>query len=194
MTIWFTSDLHFYHVNILRFCERPYEDVYHMAEGLINNYNSYVDQNDTVYFLGDICFGTREETLPVVKRLNGRKVLIPGNHDYCHEMYATSSEKFQRHYEMYLQYFDDVLFGFPELDGFRMSHFPYYEGIDYQGRDFSLWQSKDDGMPLLCGHVHDEWRINRTGKNTFMYNVGVDANGLHPVSFDFIKDTYLSYC
>lgn len=188
MTVWFTSDLHLYHENIIRFCNRPYKDIHHMTAELVKNYNSVVDHHDTVYFLGDICFGNREVTLLTLDLLNGVKVLVPGNHDHCHPMQMKNPEKFAYWCTTYSKYFDDILFDFPQIEGFRMSHFPYYSGIDYQGRDFSEWQALDDNTPLLCGHVHDEWQYNFTSNGTFMFNVGVDVNNFTPVSFDYIKN------
>jgi calcineurin-like phosphoesterase family protein len=55
-TIWFTSDTHFSHNNIIRYCNRPFSNVEEMDEVLINNWNNKVKQNDDVYHLGDIIF------------------------------------------------------------------------------------------------------------------------------------------
>ena len=79
--IWLTSDTHFNHVNILRYCNRPFGSVEEMNEALIRNWNERVDPEDTVYFLGDFAFGPRGEHESFFLRLNGRKHLIQGNHD-----------------------------------------------------------------------------------------------------------------
>ena len=54
--IYFTSDWHLGHANIIKYCERPFKSVSDMDRILIQNYNEIVDQDDTVYFLGDFCF------------------------------------------------------------------------------------------------------------------------------------------
>ena len=82
--VWFTSDLHFHHTNILKYCNRPWATVEEM-----NNWNSVVKPGDDVYCLGDFCFGGVEKLESILcarkedgsKLLNGRIHLILGNHD-----------------------------------------------------------------------------------------------------------------
>ena len=81
MNVFFTSDLHFFHKNIIRFDNRPFTSVEEMNETLIRNWNRKVKKDDLVYILGDISWGNDEETCAIFARLNGRKVLIKGNHD-----------------------------------------------------------------------------------------------------------------
>lgn len=83
--IHITADNHFYHKSILKFCPDKRgnaETVDEMNELMIMKWNSQVKINDTVYCLGDFSFGTTEETIEILKRLNGRIHLILGNHDY----------------------------------------------------------------------------------------------------------------
>ncbi len=80
--IYLTSDTHFFHHNIIKYCNRPFESVEHMNEILIQNWNSVVKQGDIVYHLGDVAMGYQpEEFKKLWPRLNGRKRLIVGNHD-----------------------------------------------------------------------------------------------------------------
>jgi len=81
MSIWITSDSHVGHHNILRFCNRPFSNVKEMDEFLLDNWNSNVKPNDTVYHLGDVAmnYKKRKEFIPL---LNGKKILIKGNHDH----------------------------------------------------------------------------------------------------------------
>lgn len=81
--IYVCSDLHLDHKNIIQYCNRPYASVEEMNEALINNWNSVVKENDTVFFLGDFCLGKKEDIISFGKRLNGRKILITGNHDHA---------------------------------------------------------------------------------------------------------------
>lgn len=82
--IYFTSDLHLYHKNILEFCKdsRPFNDLDAMHEALRNHWNGLVTSDDTVYILGDITFGDIQETIEYLNSLNGKKILIYGNHDH----------------------------------------------------------------------------------------------------------------
>lgn len=59
--VFFTSDTHFNHTNIIRFCERPFERVDEMNEKLIDNWNSVVSPEDFVFHLGDFCLGGAAE-------------------------------------------------------------------------------------------------------------------------------------
>lgn len=80
--IWFSSDHHFGHQNIIKYCKRPFKDVIEMDEKLISNWNECVSKDDVVYYLGDFCF---YKDIDVVKKrlksLNGKKHLILGNHE-----------------------------------------------------------------------------------------------------------------
>ena len=78
---FFTSDWHLFHKNVIEFDNRPFKDIYHMTEILVNNYNATVMPDCTCYFLGDFSMGNVEKTKEIVARLNGTKILILGNHD-----------------------------------------------------------------------------------------------------------------
>ena len=196
MTIWFTSDLHFNHDNIIRYCDRPFADVDEMNRALINNFNSVVDHNDMVVFVGDVCMGKIESSIALVHHLNGFKILKPGNHDRCHSMFDNGSDKYKNYLELYKNVFDDIILDDVYLlEDFVISHFPYPEGDgDYAGRDFSDYEPLDLGMPLLCGHVHELWQTKVSKKGTWMYNVGVDVNNFTPVSLTDIQQRYLQHC
>ena len=80
--IFFTSDLHFGHENVLRFDNRPFETVEEMDDELIKRWNDKVAKGDLVYVLGDLIWKTAtNEAVQIIKRLNGQIVLIKGNHD-----------------------------------------------------------------------------------------------------------------
>lgn len=80
--IYFIADTHFNHENIIKYCNRPFRDVEEMNEVIINNWNSVVSKYDTIYHLGDVRFGSSDELRKIVKGLNGKKILVRGNHDY----------------------------------------------------------------------------------------------------------------
>lgn len=81
MKTFFTSDTHFFHENVIKFCNRPYGSAEHMNEELIKNWNNVVSDKDHLWFLGDFSFGTAQQTEEILSRLNGLKHLITGNHD-----------------------------------------------------------------------------------------------------------------
>lgn len=85
MRTWITSDLHFGHTNIMKFCPqaraRFRNDVDYMNEEMINEWNHTVSDGDLVYILGDVAFLPSADAVKIMKRLNGDKILIEGNHD-----------------------------------------------------------------------------------------------------------------
>lgn len=79
--LFFTSDTHFNHTNILQYCNRPFKTVDQMNETIITNWNNVVEPDDVVFHLGDFCLGGAEEWDKILDRLNGRIYLVLGNHD-----------------------------------------------------------------------------------------------------------------
>ena len=78
--IYFISDTHLYHENIIKYCNRPFKDSLEMNDAIINNWNKVVRSDDIVYHLGDISL--RIDNLEeIVKKLNGKIYLIKGNHE-----------------------------------------------------------------------------------------------------------------
>ena len=78
------SDLHFGHFNIIKYCNRPFKTIEEMNSTLVKNYNSVVNKEDTVYFLGDLCFKSQNKNWE--KQLNGKMIHIKGNHDRGNSM------------------------------------------------------------------------------------------------------------
>jgi len=80
---WITSDLHYFHKKIMEHCPktRPWGSVEEMNEALLEAWNASIKSNDIIYFLGDFSFGKAEETEKILRKLNGQKYLVRGNHD-----------------------------------------------------------------------------------------------------------------
>lgn len=84
MTKWITSDLHFGHANIMKFCpvtRYGFTDVSDMREKMIAEWNKDVKPEDEVFILGDFAFLPAKDAVEILRRLNGTKILIEGNHD-----------------------------------------------------------------------------------------------------------------
>ena len=84
MKTWITSDLHFGHTNIIKYCPKTrghFKDADHMNSEMIRMWNERVSPEDLVYILGDVAFMPTAEAVKTLKRLNGDKILIEGNHD-----------------------------------------------------------------------------------------------------------------
>jgi calcineurin-like phosphoesterase family protein len=189
MTTYFTSDQHFGHLNIIRFCDRPFAGLSAMNARLVQLWNETVTDDDTVWVLGDVALGALDESLAHIGRLAGRKLLVPGNHDRCWEgdrpLRKGDPEARERRRAKERQRYLDA--GFAEIhdrpdpvavggQSVVLSHFPY-EG-DSHGEDrFVEYRPVDRGAWVVHGHVHNTWR--QRGRQI---NVGVDAWGGRPVA------------
>lgn len=183
---WFTSDLHLGHTNIIKYTNRPYHTAEEMNEALVDNWNSAVSADDTVWVLGDVALGPIKESLALIGLLNGHKILLPGNHDrvwkglapkrrWDDQTYLDAGFERIEHGDIGvypLTLGQDI--GQPQ-HGVLLSHFPYTIG-QYDNR-FSAWHPIDYGVPLLHGHTHSPIR---TAGN--MIHIGTDAWDYTPVS------------
>jgi calcineurin-like phosphoesterase family protein len=166
--IWFSSDMHYGHVNIIRHCKRPFKDVHDMNETLIRNWNSVIKKNALVYMLGDICWRPIRKTIEHLYRLNGRKFLIAGNHDEK----ARQDPEFQQQFEWIKDYHQLKVEGDGETRLVVMSHYP------------SLSWNKMHHNSIMChGHTHNTLPLDRNSKRI---DVGVDAHSYYPISYEHL--------
>lgn len=186
---YFTSDTHYGHANIIRFCGRPYSGVDEMNADLVHRAASVLSAGDELWHLGDVALGRLHDTLPHLAEITGDLTLVAGNHDRCHPSNGARSERFVEVYREKCRPRELILtctrLTLTNGEQVQVSHFPYAEanpgpagagGVDPSTDRFAAWRPVDDGSWLLCGHVHEKWR--QRGK---MINVGVDAWGGNPV-------------
>lgn len=178
MEIFFTSDHHFGNVNVIKYCKRPYTSVEEMDADLIKKWNEVVKDGDLVYYLGD--FTLNKKHLHNVKKLNGIKHLIPGNHDLCWPGHKKWLKEDQRYRDAGFKHIfptpQEVSVGGTAV---LMWHLPYATTAtaeDYEQR-YLDWRLEDKGRILIHGHVHEKWL-----KRDNMVNVGVDRHDFYPVS------------
>lgn len=176
--LWFTSDSHFYHDNICKLCNRPFETVEDMNDILIANWNSVVKPDDDIIIAGDfIHSGNLEKIRSIMYRLNGYKWLCYGNHDYQNKLERDEVRKlFNDHcYDsMDFQVEDDEV-----EDGFLKFHINHYP-CEYWTR----------GAIHLHGHIHSGPKAETSEKTIFKplrYDIGVDNNNYYPISYEEIK-------
>ena len=175
---WLTSDTHWFHENILKYCNRPFPSVYDMNQSLVDRWNSVVGPEDHVYHLGDLCFGTVEKWNWCLEpgRLNGHIHLILGNHD---------PERVFRPGTM-IERFDSIDYQkILVADGWTiiLNHFPFA----------SFSNNFDHKVIGLSGHTHIGPLVD--GLDRFVdiykpnqYDVGCDNNNFTPISLKEVLD------
>jgi len=80
--VYFWSDQHFGHANIIKYSNRPFDDKSHMDKVMVKNYFDTVGDEDLVVWVGDVAFSAVEECRGLLSNLPGQKILIVGNHDF----------------------------------------------------------------------------------------------------------------
>jgi calcineurin-like phosphoesterase family protein len=167
--IFFCSDHHFHHENILKFKDaegnplRAFSGVNHMNEHIVVQHNSVVRPHDKVYFLGDVTMARNAKGLEILARLNGEKVLIKGNHDLCS-------------INQYLQYFKDVR-GSHQFDGMILTHIPIHP------ESLARW-----GLNVH-GHLHKnivKMPLSQIPDNRY-FNVSMEQINYTPISLEEVK-------
>lgn len=87
MKVFIIADTHCGHENIIKYCNRPFQSVEEMNRVILNNWNNTVSKHDLVIHLGDLYLGKKADAREFLKKLNGRKILIMGNHDHWSEAF-----------------------------------------------------------------------------------------------------------
>ena len=167
--VYFTADMHFGHRSIITMQDRPFETVEEMDRLILQNYNALIHKDDTVYILGDVCHHMKiEEADELIRKLNGKKYLIRGNHDKNYDPRLFADIRDYMTVSVNGQYF--VLMHYPMLS----------------------WHKKSSGSIQLHGHIHARMDYNdkNRAEGVRRYDVGVDANGFLPVSAKQIVDFF----
>lgn len=163
MNIFFTADLHLYHKNIIRHCNRPWEDTKEMNEALVDNWNGVVKSpKDKVYVLGDFIWKGRLDTINRhIDKLNGKVYMIEGNHD---------SRSIWNANFRWIDRLRDI-----KIDGQKITlcHYP-----------MKSWRAKAHGAYHLHGHTHG----NILNREWHSIDVGVDAWGYTPANWEDIRE------
>lgn len=146
-----TSDTHFFHDSLLGmndFAPRPFGDVFEMNETIIKNWNAKVDENDTVYHLGDIALyfkrpqaAAYQAILDVLNQLNGRLILIKGNHD-------------SRALFKYLDRHNYLINGQPKFSFYDVGVLLKYDHRQYYLTHYPLMLGIAPQIVNLHGHIH----------------------------------------
>lgn len=164
--IWFISDSHFGHENILKFTRydgsplRPFKTIEEMDETLIENWNKVVKPEDKIYHLGDVTM--KDKYLKLLARCNGHKRLVRGNHDIFKS-------------KMYMHYFDEI-YGVRVLENIIFTHIPVHPDCINK-----RW------LGNAHGHLHANVMKDSFGQIDYRYlNVCVEHTEYTPIHLETI--------
>lgn len=193
-SIFFTSDQHFGHQNVIDFSKRPFTDVDHQARVLIKKYNSVVPKDGICYHLGDVGFCGVEKMKEIISQLNGTKVLVLGNHDKgVNSMYNVGFDVVM-HMARFQIAGQTVTATHCPLLGLPRENTAGMKGHD--GSEMWHGHNNPKRRPFTCDstgqfHLHGHVHSPNSGKSVKtlgrQYDVGVDANNYTPVSIGQIE-------
>jgi calcineurin-like phosphoesterase family protein len=194
MTDFFMGDSHYGHANIIQYSKRPQyrESDYVIKDGrqvwiapvvkrarrdemdafLIARHNSVVKPSDTVWHVGDFCFGSTADVIRYFRQLNGNFNILYGNHDES------------------LRNFASIIHLYDDLKN-RIKFLGDYAEINVQGQDIVLmhyamrvWNGSHHGVWQLYGHSHGSLPDD---PHALSFDVGLDCHNYYPVSFEQVK-------
>lgn len=174
--LFFTSDTHFHHTNILEFCKRPWSNIKTHDLALIQNWNKVVPEDGIVIHAGDLCMTASTDYIrELVKQLNGTIHLVMGNHDYRNRMDRNIIRNIFEN-----RVYDILEFSVQDYYNFIICHYPLL-----------YWHR---GFHHLHGHIHSG--LNSTASEVvpehFMrYDIGVDNNNYTPISLEELVSIFM---
>jgi calcineurin-like phosphoesterase family protein len=174
-TVFFTSDEHIGHRNVINFCKRPFNDLGDMKDRLIANHNFIVKPGDRVYHIGDMFWRNVpvKDALDYRYALNGEHYFIWGNHDELIERNPVLQKSFVWCKDVHNLKVD----GYPPI---WLSHYAH-----------RVWNGSHRGTWHLYGHSHSQlpevWPTGTSDESPLSFDVGVDAQSYFPVSIDQVK-------
>jgi len=167
--LWFTSDWHLDHKNIIKYDNRPFKSIHEMNETIISNTNKVVKTSDILYYLGDFAFSKSFDRIQHLRnQINCDTIcFILGNHD-----------KFIRQQSNYLinccifdeiEDIKEISFGQSKADKITLCHYA-----------MRTWNKSHHGTYHLYGHSHH----NLPEDDSLSFDVGVNGHNYYPVSLD----------
>jgi calcineurin-like phosphoesterase family protein len=176
MVNFFYSDPHFGHAAVLGYCSRPFADVHEMDARLIERYNASVCPSDTVLWLGDCFFHNVDVSADIMGQLNGRKLLVLGNHD------RSAAAMARLGFDVVADQLTLCIAGKKAI----ASHYPYAGTVSPEdaapNADVGNRPVRHKDQILLQGHTHSATRYHQG-----MVHVGVDAWDYRPVALNEVE-------
>lgn len=180
--IFFISDLHISHKNIIKYDGRPYSDLEEMHLDLIKRWNEVVQPEDIVYYLGDLSFGRSDTVKWFVNAINGKINYIMGNHDNMKDIVKLDRWENVHEYgtEIFVKDEDNKKargsWGYQQI---VMSHYPILS-----------WNRAHHGSWMIHGHAHQSLTMDKSYDWYYKKKVmDVGCNGINytPISYQEVK-------
>lgn len=165
MNYFYTADEHYFHSAIIKWCHRPFDNLYHMHDELVERHNAVVNSDDIIVHVGDFSMGSKQQTLDLLKKLKGTHILIRGSHDKWLGKQLWSKWSIQ-----YVGYLYERKFS---------------KDIHITACHYSMrtWPHSHYGSWHVFGHSHG--RLEGFGKSI---DVGVDTHDYYPYSLEEIVE------
>ena len=186
-TTFFTSDLHFGHKNIIKYCNRPFSDLDEMHESMILQWNNTIPEDADIFILGDVAFSmSKTKIKELLNKLNGRKHLIMGNHDRLNSLPLECFVHISMQDQIVIKNIDED--GNANFTTCILSHYPLMR-----------WAGCSKGVFSLHGHEHGnipnkEYMLNQmdVGWDTTYtkFDGHVSEMSAHPYSWQDICDAF----
>lgn len=178
--IFFISDFHLFHNNVLKFDSRPFVDLDEMHTVIQDNWNNTVGKNDIVIYLGDLSFARRDDqkiVTEIVSKLNGTIHFVLGNHDKIDDIKKHGKfESIQDYLEVRIVHMIDKGDGVKRTEStFICMHYPIYS-----------WNKKHHGTYMVHGHCHGNLHHGEDAEfytNRRVIDVGCMLHDYNPVSY-----------
>lgn len=188
-----TSDFHMGHYNVIKYCNRPFKDISHMHETIIERWNTAISPDDEMWFLGD--WSMSQRYLWMLNRFNFKNMVwVLGNHDKEKRIIKEMEE-------------GGILYDLRDKITLRKGTY-----VNIGGKMFTVVHRPMDGgdeYPVLCGHVHERWQFLPPGTSISEHgrskpsttkvlqmpilNVGVDVNNFFPYTDEQILKFFENY-
>jgi len=182
--LFFTSDTHFFHRNIIKYCDRPFKTMEEMNETLVRNWNKVVPKDGVVFHAGDFSMGAKGRNLGILLgRLNGKIHLTIGNHENDITKGSKYISRFETIHDISDIYVKDeeISYGKQHL---IICHYPML-----------AWDASHRGSWQLFGHVHGG--LSNKGHmitKPTQLDIGVDCHDFSPISYQTVKELITKQC
>jgi calcineurin-like phosphoesterase family protein len=170
--IFFTSDLHLGHANVIKYCRRPFKHATEMDEAIIARWNERIPSDGLVYVIGDVALTDTDRSVSYLQRMNGTKFLIQGNHDWR----SLEDPNYVACFAWVKPFFELRIYDSDAPKGVQNITLCHYA--------LRTWNKAHHGSWSLYGHSHGTMPELPNSKS---FDVGVDTHGFYPWTYTEVK-------